>query len=44
MLGLKIRAEDPLPALAASLRNKRMLLLDTCEHVIDAAAILAHRI
>ncbi len=42
VLGLEIRTEDPLPGLVASLRGKRMLLLlDNCEHVIDAAASLA---
>ena len=42
MLGLEIRTEDPLPGLVAALRDKRMLLLlDNCEHVIDAAASLA---
>jgi predicted ATPase/DNA-binding winged helix-turn-helix (wHTH) protein len=42
VLGLEIRTEDPLPGLIASIRDKRMLLLiDTCEHVIDAAASLA---
>src|SRR5580704_15596685 len=42
VLGLEIRAEDPLPALVAALRDNRMLLmLDSCEHVIDAAAGLA---
>ena len=41
-LGLEIRAENPLPGLVASLRDKKMLLvLDNCEHVIDAAAALA---
>ena len=41
-LGLEIRTENPLPALVAALRDKRMLLmLDNCEHVIDAAAGLA---
>jgi predicted ATPase len=39
VLGLEIRTKDPLPALVAALRNNRMLLmLDNCEHVIDAAA------
>jgi predicted ATPase/DNA-binding winged helix-turn-helix (wHTH) protein len=39
VLGLDIRTKDPLPALVASLRGSRMLLLlDNCEHVIDAAA------
>jgi predicted ATPase/DNA-binding winged helix-turn-helix (wHTH) protein len=42
VLGLEIHAEDLLPALVASLRDKQMLLLlDNCEHVIDAAASLA---
>src|ERR1700741_2894180 len=42
VLGLEIRAEDPLPGLVAFLRDKRMLLLlDNCEHVIEAVAGLA---
>src|SRR5258707_321021 len=42
VLGLEIRTEDPLPGLVAALRDDRMLLLlDSCEHVIDAAASLA---
>jgi len=42
VLGLEIRSENPLPGLIADLRDKRMLLLlDNCEHVIDAAAALA---
>src|SRR6266550_2741701 len=42
VLGLEIHAEGTSPALVASFRNKRMLLLlDNCEHVIDAAANLA---
>jgi predicted ATPase/DNA-binding winged helix-turn-helix (wHTH) protein len=42
VLGLEVRGEDPLPGLVASLRDKRMLLLlDNCEHVIDAAASFA---
>src|SRR6185437_3332696 len=41
VLGLDIRAEDPLPGLIADLRDKQMLLLlDNCEHVIEAAASL----
>jgi predicted ATPase/DNA-binding winged helix-turn-helix (wHTH) protein len=41
VLGVGIRTEDPVPALVAGLRDKRMLLLfDNCEHVIDAAASL----
>jgi predicted ATPase/DNA-binding winged helix-turn-helix (wHTH) protein len=42
VLGLELRAEDPIAELIAGLREKRMLLLlDSCEHVIDAAAGLA---
>jgi predicted ATPase len=42
VLGLEIHTEDLLPGLVANLRDKRMLLLlDTCEHVIDAAVRLA---
>ena len=41
-LGLEIRSEDPLPGMTGALRDKRLLLvLDNCEHVIDAAAALA---
>lgn len=36
---------DPVPALIGFLRNKRMLLiLDSCEHVIETAAALVERI
>jgi len=43
-LGVEVRAEDPLPGLVAALRDSRaLLLLDNCEHVIDAAAGLAWR-
>ena len=42
VLGLEVRTDDPLPALVAALRDNRMLLLlDNCEHVIDAVASLA---
>jgi predicted ATPase/DNA-binding winged helix-turn-helix (wHTH) protein len=45
MLGLPIRSDDATPGLLAHLRDKRILLiLDTCEHVIDAIAPLAARI
>jgi predicted ATPase/DNA-binding winged helix-turn-helix (wHTH) protein len=45
MLGLSVRSEDATPALIAYLRSKRMLLiLDTCEHLIDAVAALALQI
>src|SRR6266567_7753985 len=42
VLGLEVRTDNPLAGLVAALRNRRMLLLlDNCEHVIDAAASLA---
>ena len=42
VLGLEVRTEDPLPCLVAALKDSRvLLLLDNCEHVIDAAAGLA---
>lgn len=45
MLGLPIRSEDPVPGLIAHLRDRRFLLvLDSCEHVIDGAAGLAAEI
>ena len=44
-LGLAVRTEDPISGLASFLRDRRMLLiLDSCEHVIEAAAALAERI
>ncbi|MDM0033652.1 winged helix-turn-helix domain-containing protein [Variovorax sp. J22P271] len=44
-LRLSVRSTDPVPNLLAYLRDRRMLLiLDNCEHVIDAAALLAERI
>ncbi|PKA41523.1 helix-turn-helix transcriptional regulator [Rhizobium sullae] len=45
ILGLALQSEDATSALIAYLRDKRTLLIfDTCEHVIDAAAELAARI
>ncbi len=45
MLGLSIQSDDPTPGLIAYLRDKRLLLiLDTCEHLIDAVAALAARV
>jgi len=42
VLGLEIRTENPLRGLVVGIRDKRMLLLlDNCEHVIDAAAGMA---
>jgi len=44
-LGVAALADDPLPALIASLREESILLvLDNCEHVIEAAAPLAEAI
>jgi predicted ATPase/DNA-binding winged helix-turn-helix (wHTH) protein len=41
-LGIMIQAQDPLLSLLAFLGDRRvLLLLDNCEHVIDAAAALA---
>jgi predicted ATPase/DNA-binding winged helix-turn-helix (wHTH) protein len=45
VLGLTIHSENAVAALTASLRDKQTLLvLDSCEHVIDAAASLAEQI
>jgi len=45
MLGLTVRPDDSAASLIAHLRDKRMLLiLDNCEHVIEAAAKLAARL
>jgi predicted ATPase/DNA-binding winged helix-turn-helix (wHTH) protein len=42
MLGLSVPSDDATPSLIAYLRGKRFLLiLDTCEHLIDAVATLA---
>jgi predicted ATPase len=42
MLGVAIRSDNPYPALASYLRRKQMLLVfDNCEHVVQAAAVLA---
>ena len=42
MLGLSVRSDDARPSLIAYLRDKRILLiLDTCEHLIEAVAALA---
>jgi predicted ATPase/DNA-binding winged helix-turn-helix (wHTH) protein len=44
-LGLNIHSDDGAQALIASLRGRCLLLvLDSCEHVIEAAAVLAARI
>jgi predicted ATPase/DNA-binding winged helix-turn-helix (wHTH) protein len=42
ILGLSVQSDDPLPELLTYLRDRRMLIvLDCCEHVIEAAARLA---
>jgi predicted ATPase/DNA-binding winged helix-turn-helix (wHTH) protein len=42
MLGLSVQSNDATPNLIAYLRNKRILLiLDTCEHLVEAVAALA---
>jgi predicted ATPase/DNA-binding winged helix-turn-helix (wHTH) protein len=44
-LGLPVNLEDPLAKLSAFLRDRRMLLLlDSCEHLIESIAPLAERI
>jgi predicted ATPase len=44
-LGLTVHSENVLAGLTAYLRDKRMLIiLDSCEHIIDAAASLAEQI
>ena len=41
LLGLAVHSEDPIPSLLAFLADRQMLIvLDNCEHVIDAAAML----
>jgi predicted ATPase/DNA-binding winged helix-turn-helix (wHTH) protein len=45
MLGLSVQSDDPVPSLVAFLGLRRALLvLDTCEHVIDDAARFAARV
>jgi predicted ATPase/DNA-binding winged helix-turn-helix (wHTH) protein len=44
-LGIMVQSEDPTPALIRYLRDKRALLvLDSCEHVVGATAVLAEGI
>ena len=44
-LGFMVQTKDPLRGLLAFIGDKRLLLvLDNCEHVIDAAALLAERV
>ena len=45
LLGLGVQSDDATPSLIAYLRDKRVLLiLDTCEHLIEAVAKLASKI
>jgi predicted ATPase/DNA-binding winged helix-turn-helix (wHTH) protein len=45
MLGLSVQSNDATPSLMAYLRDKRIfLILDTCEHLIEAVAALASTI
>jgi predicted ATPase/DNA-binding winged helix-turn-helix (wHTH) protein len=42
VFGISVFSEDPLPGVAAWLRDKQALIvLDNCEHVIESAALLA---
>ena len=42
MLGLSVQSDDATPNLIAYLRSKRILIvLDTCEHLVEAVATLA---
>src|SRR5437660_212540 len=42
VLGISVPSHDPLPGLSAFLQDRNMLIvLDNCEHVIEAAALLA---
>ncbi len=44
-LGLTTVSQDPLPSIIEFLKPKQMLIvLDNCEHVIDAAALLAEKL
>jgi DNA-binding winged helix-turn-helix (wHTH) protein len=44
-LGLATASDDPLPGIARFLEQKQMLVvLDNCEHVVEAAALLAEEL
>ncbi len=44
-LGLSIVSDDPTPGVIAALRERSALVvLDGCEHLVDAAAVLAERL
>ena len=43
VLGLEVRSSNPVPALISALAEKEMLLLlDNCEHVIEAVAMISN--
>ncbi|MFD1104319.1 ATP-binding protein [Sphingobium olei] len=43
VLGLEVRSSNPVPGLISALTDKEMLLLlDNCEHVIEAVAMIAN--
>ena len=45
LMGLSVQSDDATPSLVAHLRDRRLLLiLDTCEHLIGVAAVLASTI
>ena len=45
LLGLSVQSDDAIPNLIAFLRDKRIILiLDTCEHLVEAVANFASRI
>lgn len=45
MMGLSVQSDDPIPGLIGFLKGKRILLvLDTCEHLVEAIARLASNI
>ena len=45
LLGVDVRSDNPMPSLLAFLREKALLIvLDNCEHVIEAAATIAEGI
>jgi predicted ATPase/DNA-binding winged helix-turn-helix (wHTH) protein len=45
LLGLSVRSDNAIPGITAYLRDRRLLLiLDNCEHLIEASASLAEQI
>ena len=45
MLGLSVQSDDATPSLISFLRDKRIILiLDTCEHLVEAVASFASRV